>query len=75
MHFLNTGVQFSIEKYFRAVFDKLKKSISDFRRFRVFRRFLPRTLARGANGDHREAWGVSDLMSEAGAGILRCLLQ
>ena len=25
MHHSNTGVQFSIEKYFRAVFDKLKK--------------------------------------------------
>ena len=67
--------QCSIEKYFLVVFDKLKKSILDFRGFRVFRRFLPRTLARGANGDHREAWGESDLMSEAGAGILRCLSQ
>ena len=28
MHLLNTGVQFSIEKYFRAVFDKLKKNRS-----------------------------------------------
>ena len=34
----------------------------------MFRRFLPRTLTRDADGDHREAWGESDLICEAGAG-------
>ena len=41
MHLSNTGVQFSIEKYFWVVFDKLKKSTSDFQGFRVFDVFCP----------------------------------
>ena len=45
MHLSNTGSQFSIEKYFRAVFDKLKKNRARiFAGFGCFGGFCPERL-------------------------------